>query len=207
VRSAIDKARRYVGTLRVELEPADATLSVDGRPSASRELELDAGDYVLTASAPGYKSGEQRVSVGGGQQLTARMMLTPLESHEPGPTPGTQRAASAAPRDHDEDAGAGPWPWVVTGVSGAVVIGGGVLLALAMGDVSTVEDAKKGTPFSELEPAYDGAPIKSGVGFAMLGVGAAGVTVGLIWALGSSDERAPIRVELGLDRVVLGGDF
>jgi hypothetical protein len=206
VRTAIDKARRYVGTLRLELEPPDATLLVDGRPTtASGELELDAGDYALTASAPGYKSGEQRVSVGGGQQLTARIVLTPLESLEPGPTRGTQRDASTEPGGHDEAAGAGPWPWVVTGISGAVMIGGGVLLALAMGDVSTVEDAKKGTPFSELEPAYDGAPIKSGVGFAMLGVGAAGVAVGLIWALGSGGEEAPVQVALGPDCVVLGG--
>jgi hypothetical protein len=207
VRTAIDKARRYVGTLRLELEPADATLSVDGQPTASREIELDAGDYVLTASAPGYKSGEQRVSVGGGQQLTVRMVLTPIESREPGHTPSAQREASLPPGGRDEAAGTRPWPWVVTGVSGAVMIGGGVLLALAMSDLSTVEDAKKGTPFSELAPAYDGAPIKSGIGFAMLGVGAAGVAVGLIWALRSSGEQARIQVAVRPGRVVLGGSF
>ena len=201
VQEVIEKARRYVGTLHLEVLPANAELQINGLPTATREIELDAGDYVVTAAAAGHKSAEQRVSVGGGQRVTARLVLIPIESREAGP------GATAQPAGDDEASGPGPWPWLVTGIAGAVTIGGGVLLVLAMNDISMVDDAEKGTPFSKLESAYDGAPIKSAVGFALLGVGAAGIAAGLIWAFGTDQEKSRVEVALRPDRIVLQGRF
>jgi hypothetical protein len=101
---------------------------------------------------------------------------------------------------------------VLVGVGGAMMIGGGVLVAIAQGDVSQVENADKGTRWSESADAYDASSLESGVGFALLGVGAAGVAGGLIWALqGSSDgehaRNGEPRVLLGMSRISVSGTF
>lgn len=87
---------------------------------------------------------------------------------------------------HDE--GPGVWPWVVVGSGAALAIGGGVLLLLAQGDISTVEDAEAGSAWSEVEDANDRAPTLSTAGAIMLGVGAAAAVVGISWALLSADS-------------------
>ena len=49
----IARARGFVGTVEVVLEPRGATLLVDMEETAARELLLDLGDYELRARAPG----------------------------------------------------------------------------------------------------------------------------------------------------------
>src|SRR6185436_18586535 len=99
-------------------------------------------------------------------------------------------APDAPPPPAADSSGPGAMPWVLVGVGGAMMAGGGVLLLLALNDIHDVEHPD-GMDWSEVSDANAAAPIKSGIGFALLGVGAAGVAAGLIWALGSpNDEHA-----------------
>ena len=74
-------------------------------------------------------------------------------------------------------------PWILIAASGAVAIGGGVLLGIGLSDVHKVEGSKAMTPWSSVESSYERSPVLSGIGIAMLAVGSAGLVAGLTWQL------------------------
>jgi hypothetical protein len=208
------RAERFVARYRLQLLPAEAKVEVDG---ATAELEsdgqlwLDAGEHTLRVSAEGFEPREQKLdALGGSEQELAVQLETATEG------PGTQaggaasavQAAESAPAEPHK--GAGVWPWVVVGASAALMIGGGVLVALAQSDVSKVQDAPKGSRWSDVQSAYDGAPGKSAAGFAMLGVGAAGVTAGLLWHFvfdRKHRDESRVAAAVGPGNVMLRGRF
>lgn len=77
VSAVIERARRYVGAVRVELEPADATLLLNGTQTDKHDLVLDVGDYELSAKAPGYQDASLKLSVEGGQSRALKLRLVP----------------------------------------------------------------------------------------------------------------------------------
>jgi tetratricopeptide (TPR) repeat protein len=84
--------------------------------------------------------------------------------------------------------------WVLVGVGGAVAIAGGVLFALGLSDLSTVEDAGEGTPWSDLSDANDRAPVFTGIGIAGASAGLAVVALGLVLVAtsGGGDEEVAV---------------
>jgi hypothetical protein len=92
-----------------------------------------------------------------------------------------------------------------------MLAGGGVLLVLAQNDIHDVEHPRANTRWSDVSDAYDTSPLKSGIGFALLGVGAMGVTAGLIWALGGDDREharaGHVQLAVGPRHAVLRGAF
>jgi hypothetical protein len=82
-----------------------------------------------------------------------------------------------------------------------------VLVALALGDVSTVEDAPAGAAWASVSDAYDRSPLFSTLGFVLLGVGLGGVGLGIA-LLASGNEREPeVRVSLGPGSLRISGRF
>ena len=77
VSTALERARRYVGTVRIELVPEGAALLLDGRPVEGTDLTLDVGDYALTARAAGFKDARVTLNVEGGQSRSLRIELVP----------------------------------------------------------------------------------------------------------------------------------
>ncbi|HKU44901.1 MAG TPA: hypothetical protein VJR89_42370 [Polyangiales bacterium] len=71
--------RAYIGSYRVLVSPAEATLTLDGSPADAGEepLLLDAGEHVLSALAPGYQAQERRLHVRGGESEDLRFDLVP----------------------------------------------------------------------------------------------------------------------------------
>ncbi|QQR89334.1 MAG: hypothetical protein IPJ88_14150 [Myxococcales bacterium] len=98
--------------------------------------------------------------------------------------------------------GPGAWPWIVAGSGAAAMIGGGVLLLLAQQDISSVENADRGSSWSDVSAAADRAPILSATGGVLVGVGVAAGLTGIGWAILSStsqnsdDERTELRVSV-----------
>ncbi len=72
-------------------------------------------------------------------------------------------------------------PWFVAGGGAVAAIAGGVLFALGRSDVSTVEGAAKGTHFKDVSGANDRAPLLTGTGTALAGVGVAAIALGVYW--------------------------
>jgi len=78
----LDKARKFVGVLRLELDPRNASVLIDGKPPTFEDdgtLLLDAGTHVISATAPKHKATNVRVLVEGD---TKQIVRVPLESTE-----------------------------------------------------------------------------------------------------------------------------
>jgi tetratricopeptide (TPR) repeat protein len=139
VNDAIARARRYVGTVTVLVKPADAKLYLDGAEISRRELQLDVGDYRLTARADGYRDAERRVRVAGGQAQRvaielARADLSVSDSAAGAAQPAGDAFAQGAPEPRDDANLLEQW-WFWTAV-GVVAVGGA-----ATAIVLTREDA------------------------------------------------------------------
>ncbi|HEU4409383.1 MAG TPA: hypothetical protein VFS43_29255 [Polyangiaceae bacterium] len=64
VRDAIDEMRPRVASVVVAVSPPNATLSVDGRAvpgGAERKVQLDVGEHVFEAEAPGHRPYAKRI--------------------------------------------------------------------------------------------------------------------------------------------------
>jgi len=200
------RAQGFVGTLALEIEPPDARVLLDGlvvTVEPERPLVLNFGEHTLELSATGYQRQTRKLALRGGEAQTMRVELVAEGSGA--------SASSFSTDDGAADEGPGALPWVLVGAGGALMIGGGVLIAIAQSDIDSVEGAAKGASWSsESQDAYDAAPVESGVGIALLGVGAVSATIGLVWALGGGEDDAragDVRVTLGARRVAISGSF
>jgi hypothetical protein len=211
----VARAQVYLGKLALNVEPRDASVELDGAAVAldtAQPLQVDFGEHTLEVSAPGYVPEERTVNVRAGETKTLRIRLNATPSAavadaSPAIAPSGSDA-SPTPASHR---GPGALPWVLVGAGGAMLAGGGVLLVLAQNDIHDVEHPRANTRWSDVSDAYDTSPLKSGIGFALLGVGAMGVTAGLIWALGGDDREharaGHVQLAVGPRHAVLRGAF
>lgn len=199
----LGRARQFVARIAVTCKPADASLRLDGRPVTPDEagsLLLNPGPHELTAeragSAPVTRalqahSGEDlRLDFVLGEPATARDLVPPPTSAAIS-TPTARTQSDPGPGSVEPPGGrGGAGPWLVVAASGAAVVTGGIVLALALGDVASVEDAKKGSAWADVKDESERAPTLSAIGWSLLGAGVVGAGVGLWWMLGDGDERA-----------------
>ena len=121
VRDVRARVRANLAAVRLSLDgPIRADLRVDGvrdgalEAGRERAVRLDPGRHVLRAEALGYDAAEQEVELGRGEERRLALSLVP--------------SPDASPRDDGADETA----LVATlGVGGALLVAGGVLLALA----------------------------------------------------------------------------
>jgi hypothetical protein len=79
VRDAIDEMRQRVATVVVSVSPPNATLSVDGRAvpgGAERKVQLDVGEHMFEAEAPGHRPYAKRVGFAAAERRL-EIALTP----------------------------------------------------------------------------------------------------------------------------------
>jgi len=192
VEKILARAERYMGRIELELEPRSARVEVDGRERRiiDGSIYIDPGQRELTVSAEGYRIEVRSVTIDSGENV--RIALS-LRREESAPTPDagegaasgfiamveqTDRAKKSDPRA-DSD-GSKVLAWVIVGGSSAVAVTGAVLFGLGMKDISEVENAEPETYYDEIEAADKRAPVYTGVGAALFGVGMAGVVTGLV---------------------------
>lgn len=131
----LERARRYVGRLRLETEPADATLTVDGTEvalDAEGMLLMDVGNHVLEVRAAGRVTEQRTLRITGGAQTELRVALRLPES---GPTVAKHQGVPAEPASRGEaPSTATPvykkW-WIWTSVA-LVVVGGATVAAVLL---------------------------------------------------------------------------
>jgi len=128
--SALARAREFVGTVELRVQPQTARVLVDGKELQAREVSLDVGDYALVVTAEGYRDATIKLTVTGGGKQTISLRLT----SERLPGSAAQRVDDALTHGSDTSAASPgllerPWFWVAVG---AVVAGGvvsGIVLA------------------------------------------------------------------------------
>jgi tetratricopeptide (TPR) repeat protein len=132
----LQRARGFVGRFEIALEPADATISVDGEQvalDANGGLVLAVGDHVLDTRAPGHSADHRKLRVTGGENTHLRVVLPSQAAVAP--MAATPVAPPPATADRDDDTVlSSPWFWVAVG---AVAIGAGVGVGLAVANQDT----------------------------------------------------------------------
>lgn len=203
----IDLARQFVMRAEVELEPAEAELRVDGKPTrlaADGTILLDPGEHELTVLAPGFEPLRRRVNTEGGRQTRLHLVLTPRPLPRPAPELSEPQpiAAARSPAADSGESGDSIAPWLVVGGSGVLAASGAVVLGLGLSAKSEVENADDGASWPEAKSANRRAVPMQVAGGIMLGVGLAGVAAGLAWELWPGEHRDGLAVRAtgyGLD--------
>jgi len=205
-------AERFVGRIEVQVTPADASLTLEGHPvtrDAQGRILVDAGSHELLAEAPGHESTARTLTTDGGETLRLSIALRPDRAAGAEAAIAPSRSRVSPPIAADGRSGDGSTaPWIIVGVSSAVVIGGAVFLAVALGERAEIENAEQGEHFwSDVEGAYERVPVFSAIGVTMLGLGAAGVATGLAWKLWPETESQPIAIRALPSGVSIRGAF
>jgi len=218
-----ERAAAFVGRYEVPAAPASARLYLDGEhvtveegwPASPGHVLLGIGEHQVAIRLDDGRSSTARVVVRGHTETALDIDLAPLTATTPAPPPPTTPAdpppIDTTPPPPPSVRGPDLTPWIVMGVGVAVAIGGAIALALGENDIATVQNAARGTPWTALDATYQRAPIETGVGGSLLGVGLATAVVGLIWGIAQSGPTSArdeaLRVDVGLGSVSMQGSF
>ena len=131
-------------------------------------------------------------------------VLHGLGIEAPAPEPEVE-ATPLAPISHAPEVA----PWIVAGIGGAVLIAGGVMLGVALLEAGRVTDAPPESHWASLQGAQSNATLFSGLGIAMLSVGAAATTLGLVWGIVANESRGEpsARLHIRPNGLLLEGTF
>lgn len=109
---ALDQAKRFIGSVRLELHPEDASVSIDGQPLGDkRHVALNPGEHTVSVRAPEYMSFQQRFVIEGGREQVLRVQLVSAVVSEapaeepPKSAPTDATAPMPAPIDEDHAQG------------------------------------------------------------------------------------------------------
>lgn len=136
-------AMEHVGEIMLELEPADASVAIDGRPVpiVDSALLLSVGTHTLSARRRGYRAREVVIDVRPHARESLRVALVRVSrTHPPGParTPAPRRERPTNVGTTTPDL-AGPALLFAVGVAGFAGFATGGALALAENDRLSVE--------------------------------------------------------------------
>jgi tetratricopeptide (TPR) repeat protein len=135
----LERAQGYVGRVRLRIQPADATVVIDGvriELSAASDLLIEVGDHSLLVRAAGHASERRQLRVRGQQDEAIEIQLAPVElSPEQVAVEGSAQTSSApsapapAPQSPKTPVYKRWWLWTVVGV---VVAGAAAGTAIAL---------------------------------------------------------------------------
>lgn len=161
------RARTFVGVYRVTVEPAEATLALDGAP-AVRETDgtylVAFGEHVLSATANGYEAGRTQVTVQGGENGEVSLALVPVfieprvaptAASEPSSARELSEPSPEPTATENEDKGGLRFTWVTLGAS--ALFGGASAAFWLLGAQKLDElDASCKTAAAEGDPCRSG---------------------------------------------------
>lgn len=118
---------------------------------------------------------------------------------------GGEGSGDSAPR---ADGGGDPLPgWLLFGGGLAVAVAGGVLLGVAVSDVSRVEGAPMDAAWADYEDSATRAEPMSIAGGVLLGVGVAAASLGIVLALTAGGPEETVAVRVSPTGLALTGSF
>lgn len=120
------KAERYVVELRLDIDPEDARVLLDGRPVVGRSLRVDAGEHVLSASAPGHRSRDLTLTLVGGRSQAVQLVLPALDLGVELPSSTQPAAAPGGATDANADSTSLTERWWFWAAIGTVVVAGAI---------------------------------------------------------------------------------
>ncbi len=215
LREALDRAKRKVGTVRVQVDTDNAEVRINdrvvGKAPLFDSLFVEPGDHVLRARTHEHASSEVKVSVqaGGMKEVLLRVDQVISEGEQGAGAPGSvSKNGTADVTTQPVDDGRSLTPAIIGGAMAAVGLGIGVGFTLsANGKESDRDDAVDalggsnacgaGTPFqnecAEIRDLDDAASSRRKValgGFIVGGTALAGTAAYLLWPSGEDDQHA-----------------
>jgi hypothetical protein len=220
------RARTFVGSYALRLEPGAAQTTLDGGPLVRDQEGLvlvPFGEHTLRASAAGYEDAVSRLQVQGGERAELTLVLVAASQASVAPVaaePGLDSAqaqtqtAPAAPRseEHRFIGGGLRYTWVALGataVFGAATVG---LWYAGQGELDDLDArcarrAAKGNPCEPGDTNTDTVKRYERLTNAALGLTAVGaVATGVLLALEWPREKN-LALEVGFQSVSLRGSF
>jgi hypothetical protein len=220
------RARTFVGSYQVRLDPATAQLSLDGAPPLRDQeglLLVPFGDHNLRASADGYADAVTHLQVQGGERAELSLLLVPAAHATAAPPPAEapvntpsavpQPSQPSAPAEAQGFKGGGlRYTWVALG---ATAVFGGAAAGLWYAGQGKLDDldarcarrAEKGNPCEKGSTDTDTVKRFERLSNSALGLTAAAlVATGVLAALEWPRERN-LSLEVGLQSVSLRGSF
>jgi hypothetical protein len=220
VQRNLARARTYISRLRVEAEPSDAELSIDGKPVVMEDgaLLLDPGVHELSVRAAGHEPASQRVDAEPGEQREIRVELRPVqETSIATATPAITPAQVEIKADDAKPSGPnfGAWPWVA---AGAALVLGGTGVGLHFASSAAVTQVEQACPvgkctLSEINKRIDDGHIKTFDALAVVSwslAGAAAVTSTVLFVLNRSsrtETQPATALRVGPASVAIAGRF
>lgn len=120
------KAERYVAELRLEIEPEDARVLLDGQPMVGRRLRVNAGEHVVAASAPGHRSRDLTLTLVGGRSQEVELVLPPVDLSVEVPAGAQPAAVPTGSSDASADSTSLTERWWFWAALGGVVVAGAI---------------------------------------------------------------------------------
>jgi hypothetical protein len=210
VEALLDKARKFVGVLRLELDPKNASVLVDGRPPTLEKdgsLLLDAGTHVISATAPEHKATNVRVLVEGDTEQTVRVplestafqqsMIAPIDAEQLAREKEQKQAVAVPPPVIEEDSGSATQPWAIGTLIAAGAFGGTAAIFWFIGDGQYSDLEETCAPgCSDAQIDDSGVKTSDLLTNVFLGLGAASLAAsGVLFIVGASEsgdsEAAP----------------
>lgn len=231
VEALLDKARKFVGVLRLDLDPKNASVLVDGKPptyEANGSLLLDAGTHVISATAPEHKATNVRVLVEGDTEQTLRVplestafqqsMIAPIDAEQVANEKDEPEHANVVEPTKAEEEGSGrsaTTTWAIGTLIGSGTFGATAAIFWFLGD-GQYDDLKKtcGTGCSDQQVDDSGVKTSDLLTNVFLGLSAASLAAsGVLFIVsagesGESESAAPsARVAIGPLGASVSGSF
>ena len=130
---ALRELEVLVARLRVQRDPPDATVTLDGRPLAGDEALVGPGAHTLDATAPGRVALRIAVTVASGDTRAVRLALVAETTRRAVVPVAPVEAPVAAPAVAPLVAPSGrPWLWATIATGGALALGASIVGVLAV---------------------------------------------------------------------------
>lgn len=222
--AVLDKARPKIAKLTIKVTGApieSVKVTVDDAVVPPKLLELprptDPGSRTVTASATGYVTATQAVTLteGGASEVTLELKPEATTTVTPKETPKVvPKETPLPPPQPDVSKGPSTLTWVAFGVGGVGLIAGGVFGAVAVSKKGKLDDACKTPSTCPRSSDSDISSMKTMANLSTVGfvIGAIGVGAGAVLLFTSKKSDTVARgpsasAYVGLGTVGLTGEF
>ena len=97
VTELLKKLDAGLSKLRLDVEPGDARVFVDGRPAGGALVRMEPGTHAVVAEKDGFVTADQTVSVAAGEERSVQLKLAPKVAVAPTPPPAPVVAPTPPP--------------------------------------------------------------------------------------------------------------
>ena len=193
VQQLLERARRFVGTVRIETRPDDARVLVDGKEVSEREVMLDVGEHQLSAEAEGFETTVMTVTARPMETeqvlLLLRATVSPDAPEEP-----------EEPEEAEPETPVNLLPWILVGSGAALGIAGVVTGLQADSDFNQLEDGCDGDVCSSgLEDTKKRGEVLDTVTNVLWVAGGVAIAAGVVLLLvgGGDESESSVEVTAG----------